>query len=88
MGVIRDYRILADDITVSLSSERQHVSAAGIGGGGNGRAGQFVYNPGRPDERKLPSAAGEIALPRGSVLRIATPGGGGYGEPDARSPSA
>ena len=88
MGVIRDYRILADDVTVSLSSERQHVSAAGLEGGGTGRAGAFVYNPERPDERKLPSAAGEIALPRGSVLRIATPGGGGYGDPDARDAAA
>ena len=88
MGVLRDYRIVADDVTVSLSSERQHVSAAGLAGGGNGHAGEFVYNPGRPDERKLPSAAGEVALPRGSVLRIATPGGGGYGDPNARTPVA
>ena len=88
MGVIRDYRILSDDVTVSLSSERQHVTAAGLEGGANGHAGEFVYNPDRPDERKLPSAAGEIALPRDSVLRIATPGGGGYGDPGARDAAA
>ena len=88
MGVIRDYRILADDVTVSLSSERQHVAAAGLEGGYSGRAGEFVYNPECRDERKLPSAAGEIALPRGSLLRIATPGGGGYGQPSARDPAA
>jgi N-methylhydantoinase B len=88
MGVVRDYRILADDVTVSLSSERQHVSAAGLAGGASGRAGAFVYNPGQADERKLPSAAGEIAMPRGSVLRIATPGGGGYGNPNTREPAA
>ena len=88
MGVIRDYRILADDVTVSLSSERQHVTASGLEGGANGRAGAFVYNPEQADERKLPSAAGEIALPRGSVLRIATPGGGGYGAQSTRDPAA
>jgi len=88
MGVLRDYRILADDVTVSLSSERQNVSAAGMEGGGAGRAGEFVYNPGQPDERKLPAAAGEVALPRGSVLRIATPGGGGYGAPASRDSAA
>jgi N-methylhydantoinase B len=87
-GVIRDYRILADDVTVSLSSERQHVRAAGLAGGQDGQAGEFVYNPGRTDERKLPSAAAEVALPRGSVLRIATPGGGGYGPQAARAPEA
>ncbi|MPZ45814.1 MAG: hydantoinase B/oxoprolinase family protein [Betaproteobacteria bacterium] len=84
MGVVRDYRILADDVTVSLSSERQHVPAEGLAGGRAGRAGEFVFNPGAADERKLPSAAGEIALPRDSVLRIATPGGGGCGDPAGR----
>jgi N-methylhydantoinase B len=88
MGVIRDYRILADDVSVSLSSERQHVAAAGIEGGGNGSPGEFVYNPGEADERKLPSAAGEVAMPRNGVLRIATPGGGGYGSPRSRAAAA
>ena len=32
MGVVRDYRVLGDDIVVSLSSERQHVAAQGAAG--------------------------------------------------------
>jgi len=88
MGVVRDYCILADNVTVSLSSERQHVSAAGLQGGFDGQAGEFIYNPGGADERRLPSAAAEVVLPRGSVLRIATPGGGGYGDPSARDAAA
>jgi N-methylhydantoinase B len=88
MGVVRDYRILADDVTVSLSSERQHVPAAGKGGGHAGRAGEFVLNPGASDERRLPSAGADIPLPRGSILRVATPGGGGYGDPAGREPQA
>ena len=32
-GVTRDYRVLADDVVVSLSSERQHVPAPGLAGG-------------------------------------------------------
>ena len=79
MGAVRDYRILADDIVVSLSSERQHVAAGGIVGGGDGAKGEFIFNPGQSDERKLPSAAADIPLPRGSVLRICTPAGAGYG---------
>jgi N-methylhydantoinase B len=88
MGVARDYRVLGDDIVVSLSSERQHVAAGGMAGGGAGACGAFVLNPGTPQECKLPSAAGEIALPRGSVLRICTPGGGGYGNPAERDAAA
>ncbi|MGZ8264768.1 MAG: hydantoinase B/oxoprolinase family protein, partial [Burkholderiales bacterium] len=60
MGVLRDYRVLGDDIVVSLSSERQHVAAAGIKGGGRGVLGKFVMNPGTPEERKLPAAAADV----------------------------
>lgn len=86
-GVVRDYRVLADDIVVSLSSERQHVAARGAAGGKPGATGAFVLNPGTPDERKLPSAAADVRLPRGSVLRISTPAGGGYGDPAKRDPA-
>jgi N-methylhydantoinase B len=79
MGVVRDYTVLGDDIVVSLSSERQHVAAPGAKGGGRGALGAFVLNPGKPDECTLPSAAADVRLPKGSVLRIATPAGGGYG---------
>lgn len=88
MGVVRDYRVLADDIVVSLSSERQHVAARGMRGGGDGATGRFVLNPDTPEERRLPAAAADIPLPRGSVLRICTPAGGGYGDPAERDPAA
>src|SRR6185436_17802198 len=79
-GVVRDYRVLADDIVVSLSSERQHVAAKGGAGGGAGATGVFILNPGTPEERRLPAAAADMVLKRGSVFRICTPGGGGYGD--------
>ena len=87
-GVVRDYRVLADDIVVSLSSERQHVAAQGMAGGEAGALGAFVLNPETPAERKLPSAAADVRLPRDSVLRIATPSGGGYGPREKRDPEA
>jgi len=80
MGVVRDYRVLGDDIVVSLSSERQHVGAPGAAGGKRGGVGAFVLNPDMQEERRLRAAGADIKLPRDSVLRIVTPGGGGYGE--------
>jgi N-methylhydantoinase B len=88
MGVVRDYRVLADDLVVSLSSERQQVAARGTANGGSGAAGEFVLNPGMPTEMKLPSAAADVKLPRGSVLRVCTPGGGGYGNAAERDDAA
>lgn len=38
-GVVRDYRVLADGVTVSLSSERQTRPARGVAGGGDGATG-------------------------------------------------
>jgi N-methylhydantoinase B len=86
LGVVRDYRILGDDILVSLSSERQHVAAQGAHGGQQGTAGAFMVNPGQPDEHQLPSAAADVPLPRGHVLSIRTPGGGGFGPVQQRDP--
>ena len=85
-GVIRDYRALDDDIAVSLSSERQHFPAKGVAGGGTGAIGHFVLDPETPGERQLPGAAADVVLPRGSVLRIETPGGAGCGPPEQREP--
>ena len=86
--MVRDYRVLADDIVVSLSSERQYVASKGMAGGGSGACGAFVLNPDTPGEQKLPSAAADVPLPRGSVLRICTPGGAGYGEAKQRTITA
>lgn len=85
-GIIRDYRALHDGVQVSLSSERQHVPAAGVADGTGGAPGQFVLNPGTPDERILRSAEADISLPKGAVISIRTPGGGAYGALSDRDP--
>jgi N-methylhydantoinase B len=78
-GVVRDYRVLGDNVVLSLSSERQHVAAAGSEGGEDGAVGRFTLDPDTPQERRLPAAAADIRLVRGQVLRVSTPGGGGFG---------
>jgi N-methylhydantoinase B len=55
-----------------------------MAGAGAGACGSFVLNPGTPHEQKLPAAAADVPLPRGSVLRICTPGGAGYGDAKKR----
>ena len=80
-GVIRDYRAMADGMRVSVSAERQHVPAPGMEGGGAGAVGEFILNPGLANETRLGAAMADVDLPRGSVISIRTPGGGGYGKP-------
>ncbi len=83
-GVVRDYRALADGITVSLSSERQHVAPAGRAGGGAGSTGTFVLDPGTDHERVLSAAEADLPFQKDAVLSIRTPGSGGYGDPADR----
>jgi N-methylhydantoinase B/oxoprolinase/acetone carboxylase alpha subunit len=45
-----------------------------------------LINPGDPDEKRLPGRYADYPLKRGDVFRLATPGGGGYGDPLAREP--
>ena len=78
-GVVRDYRVLANDVQVSLSSERQNVPAPGLEGGAPGQTGAFVLNPGCANEQILGAAAADVPLRVGDVLSIRTPGSGGYG---------
>lgn len=85
-SLVRDYRILADDVTVSVTGERQLVAAQGVNGGQAGATGAFVVNPGTPGERHLGAATNQEPVPRDDILRIATPGGGGFGTPSERDP--
>ena len=85
-ALIRDYRILADDVTVSLTGERQLVAAPGVEGGRPGATGSFLINPDTATERCLGAATNQHPVPRDSILRIATPGGGGYGVSSKRNP--
>ncbi|MBT6275788.1 MAG: hydantoinase B/oxoprolinase family protein [Chromatiales bacterium] len=79
VGITRDYRILGDDVTVSLSAERQHQPARGVSGGGDAQPGRFVANPDSDSETEHFSGAKEVPLPRNSTFRVLTPGGAGRG---------
>jgi N-methylhydantoinase B len=85
-ALVRDYRILADDVTVSLTGERQRVAAQGVESGHPGATGQFLLNPDTASERCLGAATNQEPVPRDSILRIATPGGGGFGLSSERNP--
>jgi N-methylhydantoinase B len=77
-GIIREFELLADT-TVTLIGERRRRPAYGLSGGG----------PGTPAEDTLTRGVRVVRLPgkitfkarAGDRISIATPGGGGYGDP-------
>ncbi|GGM02073.1 hydantoinase B/oxoprolinase family protein [Nakamurella endophytica] len=82
-GVVREYLALTD-CTVSLWFERSRQPAWGVFGGEDAVGPEVVINPGRPDERRLLKVNG-TAIREGDVIRCATGGGGGFGDPTERA---
>ena len=84
LGVRRDLRIMVDGAVLSLRSARQAYPAQGLAGGGSGRTSVYLLNPGTESEERLPFTLSEHPLRNGDLLRIISPGGGGFGDPLAR----
>ena len=76
-GVIRALRLLTD-AEVTILSERRTQGPYGLQGGEAGEPGRNVLISGG-EERPLPGKV-SISTREGDVIRIETPGGGGYGK--------
>ena len=71
-GVVRELRAL-EACRLSLLSQRRSIAPAGAAGGEPGASGRNLLNG-----EELPAFASRDLRP-GDLLRIETPGGGGYG---------
>jgi N-methylhydantoinase B len=80
-GIERDLEVLVD-ATVSLITERRRSAPWGLDGGGPGGVGENWLLPEGDESRaeRLPDKC-TIQLKAGDVLRMLTPGGGGWGRP-------
>ncbi len=80
-GIERDLEAL-ERMTVSLVTERRSSRPWGLEGGGPGAPGENWLLPGGDERaaRALPARA-TVVLEPGDVLRVLTPGGGGFGPP-------
>src|SRR2546425_5539963 len=86
LGFVRDYRILADEVRFSLRTDKHLIAPGGKDGGKEGGKGACIINPGRNDERRLPSRFGDYMLRKADLLRLERPGGGGMGHSFSRHP--
>ena len=85
-GVIRELCAL-EPLTLSLLTGSRQVAPFGLAGGANGACGVNTLIDRDGVERVLPGSVA-LELAAGDRVRVATPGGGGYGaaETDAASP--
>jgi N-methylhydantoinase B/oxoprolinase/acetone carboxylase alpha subunit len=80
-GIDRELEAL-EPVTVSLITERRVSAPWGLAGGAPGAVGENWLLPGG-DERRAQHLGDKVTidLETGDVLRILTPGGGGWGTP-------
>jgi len=84
-GIERDVLVL-EDVTVSLITERRDTQPWGLNGGSPGASGENWLLPGGDEARaEMLPAKCTLHLKAGDVLRMLTPGGGGWGPPPAHA---
>jgi N-methylhydantoinase B len=79
LGLCRDLRIIDHTCEIAVQAERFKTRPWGIFGGSEGQTGRIVLCPATPRETDLASKTSGVEIREGEVLRIQTPGGGGYG---------
>ncbi|WP_419880457.1 hydantoinase B/oxoprolinase family protein [Peribacillus sp. B-H-3] len=87
MGYVKDIHILTDGFYVTYV-DRTAFSCFGVNGGGPGLPGGTWINPGTPDEKLIQFCQEGIPVKAGDVIRVTTPGGGGWGDPLERDVEA
>jgi N-methylhydantoinase B len=85
-GVVFEFEINAPNtIITARGMERLRLRPWGRAGAGPGEVSGTVVNPGTPDEQVV-GKIDVLKLAPGDVVRIVSPGGGGYGDPFERDP--
>lgn len=86
-GVLLEFVCLAPEaIVTARGMDRFLLRPYGRKGAAAGPLGSCVLNPGTPKERRI-GKIDKLELQRGDVVRIISPGGGGYGDPRKRNPA-
>ena len=83
-GIIRDVRVLSDEAELGIRLDNCRQPAFGVNAGLSGRPGRVIVNPDLPGARDLATMSDGNRLRKGDLVRIITPGGGGWGHPADR----
>jgi N-methylhydantoinase B len=85
LGYEKHLRMRADGYFMSIA-ERSILACWGVNGGRAGRPFQVTIDPGGPAERDVDALADGEFVAAGTLIRIRTTGGGGWGDPLDREP--
>ncbi len=85
LGYAKEFRPLRDTAFLSVA-DRSILSCWGLAGGKAGAPFRVTVDPGGPSERVLPGLVDDEPIPAGTLVRVETTGGGGWGDPLEREP--
>ncbi len=83
LALRREYRVRSA-AQYAGGAPRTLVPAHGVDGGGSGRPGRIIMNPGTDREQERYGLISNIALEPGDVVRMETASAGGVGDPRSR----
>ena len=84
LGITREYELLSGEVVFTHRGERHRWPARGAAGGGPGACARSIIRRANGAEEVIPSKT-VARLFAGDRVEINTAGGGGYGDPEARS---
>jgi N-methylhydantoinase B len=87
LGVRREWRVLADDVTMNLRGDRAKFASPGVYGGGAGQPGGAQLNADGRAARPLHLKAANVRLAPGDLVRLDLAGAAGWGPPAQRDPA-
>ena len=79
LGIVREFRVLAEEATFQLRSDRHDFLPWGMEGGKPGTPTRNFINP-DTENREIPGKH-LMTLKKGDLYRLMQAGGGGYGDP-------
>jgi N-methylhydantoinase B/oxoprolinase/acetone carboxylase alpha subunit len=80
-GIIREYEFTTP-VQLTIISERRKFRPYGLQGGQPGQPGKNILI--RPKSRIILGSKVNLKINPGDKLRVETPGGGGYGQPEEK----
>jgi N-methylhydantoinase B len=86
LGVVREYRMLTDEVYFGVRSDKAVHAPHGLFGGAEGAVAVNLIRSAAMERRLPPMPMVPITLGRGEVYRHVMAGGGGFGDPWERDP--
>lgn len=87
LGYLKEIRVLRDGFILTCC-DRTAFGCWGVSGGKAGRPGGSTINPGTDGEQHIQFSRDSVPVKAGDIVRVTTPGGGGFGDPLERDPQA